>query len=74
MQLKIGYLSFTLNSAHLVVVIRSSSDRQMIAIECETRVNANADYPCGSLSALGPYRFTHSGCAHDSYCPTSGCH
>ena len=23
---------------------------------------------------LAPYHFTHSGCAHDSYCPTSGCH
>ena len=36
--------------------------------------NANAHYPCCSLSALAPYRFTFSGCAHDSYCPTSGCH
>ena len=26
-----------------------------------------------SLGTLASYRFTHSGCAHDSYCPTSGC-
>ena len=31
--------------------------------------NANAHYPCGSLSALAPYYFAHSECAHDSYCP-----
>ena len=29
---------------------------------------------CGSLSSQVPYRFTLLGCAHDSYCPTSGCH
>ena len=31
--------------------------------------NANAHYPCGSLSTLTPYRFTLSGCAHDSVVP-----
>ena len=36
--------------------------------------NGNAHNPCGSLSTLAPYRFTHSGCAHDSYCSTSCCH
>ena len=35
-----------------------------IYIECK------AHYPCGSLSTC----LTLSGCAHDSYCPTSGCH
>ena len=36
--------------------------------------NATPTTLVGSLSTLAPYRFTLSGCAHDSYCPTSGCH